>query len=224
LRFGVKGEDFHASLRLLIEAIDATPIDAIVVTPEVALTNFDYAHFDIAAAMAPLIDEALLRLSSSRTLLTTRIDTHEGKFYNRAVVYHRGAIVHTQAKHKLFTLGREREYFAPASLEDIHLFDIDGIRVGILICFELRFTPLWERLRGADMILVPAQWGSLRSAHFAVLSQALAIANQCYVIASDSANSDCTAQHFVWAPDGTTATHFEPDAIATMRRYINTGI
>lgn len=102
-------------------------------------------------------------------------------FYNEKVVY-------KQAKANLFPLGFEHLYFEPGKIENINLFEINGVKIGILICFEIRFIEFWQRLRGADLILVSAVWTKSRKVHFQSLTQALAIANQSYVLASDSAN------------------------------------
>jgi predicted amidohydrolase len=91
---------------------------------------------------------------------------------------------------------------------------------------------LWDRLRGADIIIVPAQWGKLRGHHFTTLLSALAVANQCYVVACDSANSDCSNHQGIHTPDAqclktpnqNSVASFDYQAIKTMRRYITTGI
>jgi len=99
-------------------------------------------------------------------------------------------IIHTQSKAELFVLNDERKYFLAGDEKDIKIIEIDGLKIASLICFELRFIRLWEKLKGADIIFIPAMWGILRKEHLETLSKALAIANQCFVIVSNSANDN----------------------------------
>jgi len=68
------------------------------------------------------------------------------------------------------------------------MFDFEGIKVGMVICYDLRFPELFRQLRqqGADVILVPAAFtATTGKAHWLTLLQARAIENQCYVLAAN---------------------------------------
>lgn len=59
-----------------------------------------------------------------------------------------------------------------------------AIRVGLTVCYDLRFPELY-RLLGADLLLVPAAFThTTGQAHWEVLLRARAIENQAYVLAS----------------------------------------
>jgi predicted amidohydrolase len=88
----------------------------------------------------------------------------------------------------------ERKYFKAGEIEDIKVIKLGELKIASLICFELRFTELWEKLKGADIIFVPAMWGTLRKEHYETLTKALAIANQCFVVASDSMSAKTVTQ------------------------------
>lgn len=225
--------NYQKNLDTLLSLAAQTAEGSIVLAPEVSITNFDYANFNEAAAFSQQIDHALLEASQNKTIVTTMVELHNDKFYNVAKVYHRGKIIHTQAKHKLFVIGDERKYFTAGPKDAIKIFEIEGIKVAILICFELRFSDLWQQILGADLILIPAQWGKIRSEHFTTLTQALAISNQAYVIASDAANDDTTAESGIITPFGETFRNqtaliqtlgFEPKTVDKMRRYIDIGL
>jgi omega-amidase len=225
--------DFTKNLDRLIELIDQTPEDAIIVAPEVCLSGFAYDRFEAAAAFTPVALEKLLWHIKDRLLIFTAITQEHGDFYNIAYALHKGSILHTQAKAKLFTLGAEHEHFYAGKEENIQPFIFEGIKIGILICFELRFKTLWQQLEGCDIITIPAQWGKLRSDHFQTLTNALAIMNQCYVIASDANNPDTSAQSGIITPFGgeirnsgidILTSHYEKRTVESMRRYLNVGI
>lgn len=225
--------DFAKNLDRLIALIDQTPEDAIVVAPEVCLSGFAYDRFTEAAVFTSFALERLHEHIGDRLLIFTAITERNGLFYNVAYALHQGKILHTQSKAKLFALGAEHEYFAAGEEAEIVPFVFEGIKIGILICFELRFKPLWQQLEGCDIIAISAQWGKLRSEHFVTLTNALALMNQCYVIASDGFNADTSAMSGIITPFGgeirnsgaeVLTSHYEARTVESMRRYLNVGI
>ncbi|MRJ02506.1 MAG: carbon-nitrogen hydrolase family protein [Epsilonproteobacteria bacterium] len=225
------GEDFSRNLENLKGLIEKS--GDLVVAPEVCLTGFAYDRFHEAAAFGERALEELLPLSRERIIAYTQIEKRGEKFYNVAYVLYRGEIVHSQPKVKLFAFGGETDYFTPGSMEDIGIFEIDGMRLGLLICFELRFLDIWQCLQGSDIILVPAMWGKLRKRHFEQLTQALAVMNQCFVVASDSANSDMAKSSAIITPFGEVtqddrkrliSQKVDLEQVRKMRRYMNVGL
>lgn len=67
------------------------------------------------------------------------------------------------------------------------LFDAGGIRVGVEICYDIRFPELTRRiaLEGAQLVLIPGAFPDPRSAHWDTLLAARAIENQLYVAAAN---------------------------------------
>ena len=224
---------FEKNLSHLMELIAQTPQDAIVVAPEVCLSGFAYDRFDEAAAFTPIALKQLLKCLADRLLIFTAITHEDGKFYNTAYALHKGAVLHTQTKAKLFALGGETDYFTAGIESAIKPFEFQGIKIGILICFELRFKTLWQMLEGCDIIAIPAQWGKLRSDHFVTLTNALGIINQCYVAASDALNEDTSGMSGIITPYGAEirnngeeilTSNYEERTVSSMRRYLNVGI
>ncbi len=69
-------------------------------------------------------------------------------------------------------------------------FEAEGLRVGMSVCYDLRFPELYRRLtfaegqRPCDLIAVPSAFTqSTGRAHWELLLRARAVENQCYVIA-----------------------------------------
>jgi predicted amidohydrolase len=224
---------FEKNLEHLISLVEQTPSDAIIVAPEVCLSGFAYDLFEQAAAFTLIALNQLRSCVQDRLLIFTAISKTEEKFYNTAYVLHNGAIIHTQNKAKLFALGGETDYFTVGDDRDIKPFDFQGIKIGILICFELRFKPLWQILEGCDIIAIPAQWGKLRSDHFVTLTNALSVMNQCYVAASDGLNEDTSGMSGIITPFGAEirnngeeilTSNYEERTVISMRRYLNVGI
>ncbi|MCS7232960.1 MAG: carbon-nitrogen family hydrolase, partial [Synergistetes bacterium] len=107
----------------------------------------------------------------------------KGNIYNTSFVFNReGKPLGVYRKIHLFGLMGEDKTFARG--RELCLFDLEGVKCGLIICYDLRFPELIRTLalKGAQIIFVPAQWPAARIAHWRILLQARAIENQCYVI------------------------------------------
>ncbi len=65
-------------------------------------------------------------------------------------------------------------------------FDADGLRVGLSVCYDLRFPELYRALMSppCDLIVVPSAFTyPTGAAHWELLLRARAVENQCYVLA-----------------------------------------
>jgi len=174
----------------------------LIVAPEVCLTAYDYENIDEACEFGVVAEEALKKAVKKQILIFTKLVKRDDGYYNEAVVIHKGEVVHRQAKHKLFLLGDEDKYLKRGSVDEVVAFEIEGVKYGILICFELRYKELWERLEGVDVVVVPAHWGEPRKRHLEILSSALAVMNQCFVVVANSAKEDMAKSSSINSPNG----------------------
>ncbi len=223
-------ENFDENIAHLLELLANLPKHSIAVTPEVCLTGFAYERMDEAAEAGAYAVEQIKKISEDRVITLTYIAKEGEDYLNRTDVIYNGDIVHSQHKVKLFPLGNEHNHFKPGSEDEVKIFEIDGIKFGLIICFELRFTELWLKLRGADIILNPSLWGKPRKQHYEILTRALAITNQCYVVAADGANPDMARSSAVIDPNGKAISDdyaeviegvFDPREVKRIRRYID---
>ncbi len=198
-------DDFDKNLQKLVRLIKKTPTDSIICAPEVSLTHFSYDRFDEAADFSGKATEELLALSTNKIITITMTEKRNGRYFNMARVFYQNKIVFERAKHKLFPLDGEPEHYTPGEEGDVKIFEVAGIKFGVLVCFELRFVELWAKLKGADIILIPAMWGKPRKKHFEQLCEALSLTNQCYVVASDSSNKEMASSSAVITPSGVSA-------------------
>jgi len=192
--------DYNKNLNRLIKYIKANRGANLIVAPEVCLTGFDYKNFNKVADFYDIAIKRVLEVVGDEIFIFTIIKRENGGIVNQAVVIHNHKILYTQNKYKLFR--DETKYFLAGREEDFLHFSINGVKFGIIICFELRFKELWKRLEGVDIIVAPSMWGRPRKVHLEVLAQALAIMNQCFVIVSDSADSDMAKGSLVASPWG----------------------
>lgn len=83
--------------------------------------------------------------------------------------------------------GRYRESDDYAFGERVVVADTPLGRLGLTVCYDLRFPELYTRLReaGAELIAVPAAFTAVTgAAHWQVLTRARAIETQCYLLAA----------------------------------------
>lgn len=229
----VTTSDLEQNLQTLLTMLESADEESFIVAPEVALSGFDYDHLESIVAFAPRAIKEIKAATKEKTLIVTLLEKKGDKIYNSVKLFHKGEVIFERAKARLFALGDEEKHMSQGDERDIALVEIDGVKVGILICFELRFKQFWSELEGADIIAIPAWWGVLRATHLAQLSQALALINQCYVVVSDSANAECSGECSIISPFGVVQQNgntpclkvpYEQKEIKRMRRYIDVGI
>ena len=225
--------NYDENLDTLLNLIKETDKNSLIVAPEVCLTAYDYDNFEEVIAFADKAMEAIKKVSFHKIIIVTIIEKREGETFNFAKVFHNGEIVYERAKARLFRFGDEHKYMSEGKDDSFKIIKINGIKIAILICFELRFKELWKISEGADVIAVPSYWGVLRTEHFKSMTQTLAIINQCYVVASDSLNEDCTKMSGIITPQGVVERNFDKSIlnvayskkeITLMRRYMDVGI
>jgi predicted amidohydrolase len=194
--------DFDVNLQNLELLILNCKEQDFILAPELAVNGYSYDNMDLAVTYTQKAIDSFTKLSKNKTIAITLTTKENNKYYNTLHIFHNCKIIHTQSKHKIFVLNDERKYFEPGNIDDIKVIDINGVKVASLICFELRFIELWKQIQGADIILVPAMWGAPRKDNFETLCKALAIANQCFVMASSCANSTYAKGSAIISPFG----------------------
>ena len=112
-----------------------------------------------------------------------------GKVRNASLAYDdRGQRVARYDKIHLFGFdnGQER-YLEAETIEagnEVVTFDAPCGRVGLSVCYDLRFPEMFRAMGEVDLIVLPAAFTyTTGSAHWEVLLRARAIENQCYVMA-----------------------------------------
>jgi predicted amidohydrolase len=89
--------------------------------------------------------------------------------------------VHRYRKIHPFSFGGEEKHFRAGS--DLVTVDIEGLRVSMFVCYDLRFADeFWQLAHDTDLYLVPANWPEKRHLAWTSLLQARAIENQAYVV------------------------------------------
>ncbi len=124
--------------------------------------------------------------------------SHPDKSFNTSVVIDaNGEILATYRKGHLFDVNvpgevvhEESRHIAPG--DQLSVVDACGLRLGLSVCFDLRFAELYRQLslHGATVLAVPSSFAvSTGLVHWEVLLRARAIENHAYVIAAAQAGT-----------------------------------
>lgn len=120
-------------------------------------------------------------------------ERYDGRIYNASPLFDRtGELIAIYRKIHLFDVRlddqppfRESATFTAGTELVTHV--VDDVRVGLAICYDLRFPELFRGLMtlGAEVLLLPSQFQYRTGiAHWEVLLRARAIENQCFVVAA----------------------------------------
>ncbi|WIM05432.1 MAG: carbon-nitrogen hydrolase family protein [Candidatus Nitricoxidivorans perseverans] len=113
-----------------------------------------------------------------------------GKMRNACLVHDdTGACVARYDKIHLFAFRKGAEaYEEAATIEsgsEVVAFDSPFGRVGLAVCYDLRFPELFRAMGEVDLLVIPAAFTETTGrAHWELLVRARAVENQCYAIAS----------------------------------------
>lgn len=118
--------------------------------------------------------------------------SRKGKYYNTSLlISEKGKIIAKYRKIHLFDLEAGKDLTSIESDKilpgrEIVTADVFGIKVGLSVCYDLRFPGIYRQLskKGAKIIFVPSNFASFTGrAHWKVLLRARAVENQVFMVA-----------------------------------------
>jgi predicted amidohydrolase len=130
------------------------------------------------------------------------------RVHNSAVILTpEGKILHNYRKIHLFDALSVRESDRMIHGGDLpRIFTIKGVRVGVAICYDLRFPELFRKLalQGAQLIVVPSAWyaGPLKEEHWLTLLKARAIENTIYIAGANLTRGAFSGRSSIFDPFG----------------------
>ena len=109
-----------------------------------------------------------------------------GKYYNTCpVINRRGEFIAKYDKNHLFSYYDDCENKYITKGENPVIINIEGVKIGLSICYDIRFPEIYRSYRkaGADLMVNMAAWPLSRKIHWDNLSCARAVENQTYMVA-----------------------------------------
>lgn len=190
VQFNVKPGNVEANLVHMRDAlVRASDRGAqLAVLPEMWSSGFSGKNLAaLATSTAAIVDE-LLELSRTLGLVIvgSMPEPNNERVFNTVHLIDNGRLAGVYRKIHLFSLLGEDRVFSAG--DGLLLADTSIGKVGVIICYDLRFPELSRRLaiEGAQILCVPAQWPIPRCEHWRTLLLARAIENQLFVVASNT--------------------------------------
>lgn len=186
----------------------------VVVAPEYSsyfVDPFDDTLAEHAQPIDGTFTRALATIAAQNDLRIVAGLVEEGagdRVRNTAVAVDGTGVIATYRKQHLYdAFGQtESRWIEPGRLGEVETFVVDGLRFGLMTCYDLRFPEVARTLvdQGADVILVPSEWvrGPLKEHHWEALLVARAIENTAYLAAADHAPPVGVGRSMVVDPRG----------------------
>lgn len=187
---------------------------SLLVLPEALLARDD-SDPDLSVKSAQEIDGGFLQLlrDESRnygltTVLTLHVPSGEGRATNTLVAIRQGEVIAQYQKLHLYdAFAMQESRLVDAGQQIPPLIDIDGVRVGLMTCYDLRFPELalTLALNGAEVLVLPTAWvkGPMKEYHWATLLAARALDTTCYIVAAGECGTRNIGQSRIIDPMGT---------------------
>ncbi|KQX76390.1 carbon-nitrogen hydrolase family protein [Aeromicrobium sp. Root472D3] len=195
----------------------------LVVLPEATMHDFGSTDHDLSAVAEPLDGPFVAMLATEAvrlgaTVVAGMFERVDGAlpFNTLVVVGPDGALRTSYRKIHLYdSFGyKESERLLPGEVEPV-VVDVDGRRVGLMTCYDLRFPELARALvdAGAETLVVPAAWvaGDHKLDHWRTLLRARAIENTVHVVAAAQGGERYTGHSLVVDPWGSIVVEADSD-------------
>ncbi|MHB1686909.1 MAG: nitrilase-related carbon-nitrogen hydrolase [Ignavibacteriaceae bacterium] len=165
----------------------------LLIFPEMTLTGFTmYAEKfseQVSGESFQYFSKIALKLNCH--VIAGIIEEEKKNFFNTLIhIGSDGNIFKTYRKIHPFSYSSEDKHYKKG--KDVVVTAVDGWKVGLSICYDLRFPELY-RFYGkekAELIVVIANWPDTRIEHWKTLLRARAIENQCYVAGVNRIGND----------------------------------
>ena len=174
---------------------------SLFVLPEALLARDDH-DADLSVKSAQLLEGEFLgrlRRESKRNMMTTILTIHvpstPGRAWNMLVALQAGNIVARYAKLHLYdAFAIQESRHVDAGNEIAPLLEVEGMKVGLMTCYDLRFPELAlaQALQGAEILVLPAAW--VRGA----------LDTTCYMVAAGECGNKNIGQSRIIDPFGVT--------------------
>jgi predicted amidohydrolase len=188
----------------------------LVVLPEASMHGFDAAGADLSPIAEPLDGPFVTALAaeSAASGIVVVAGLFEpapvpGRVFNTVVIVGSGGVLARYRKVHLYdALGwRESDQVQPGDpTEAPAVVDVDGLHLGVMTCFDLRFPESARVLAeaGATVLGVPAAWvaGPGKREQWEVLLRARAIENGAFVLGAAQPEPAFTGHSAIVGPSG----------------------
>jgi predicted amidohydrolase len=190
--------EVEANLQRISRAVEeaAAAGAVLAVLPEAAVTGYAFGSLEEArpvARRAGAVAQGMLgglAEAHRMTIICGTLEAQGDELFNAALVATPDGRRYTYRKMHLPYLGVDR--FTTPGPDAPSVFDAGGMRIGVLICYDLRFPEAARMcaLDGADLIALPTNWPVGVDFHPGIFAPSRAAENHCYLLAADRVGTE----------------------------------
>ncbi|MEG8945672.1 carbon-nitrogen family hydrolase [Rosettibacter firmus] len=178
-------------IETLIDKLNEKP--DLLIFPEMTLTGFTMHSNKFAEEIDGSGMKYFMKLASELKthIFFGIIEKNDSKFYNSLIHLDRnGLITAYYRKIHPFTHTKEDKFYSAGN--EIVITKIDQAKIGLSICYDLRFPELFRLYakQKVELIINIANWPIDRIEHWKTLLKARAIENQCFIIGVNRTGND----------------------------------
>jgi predicted amidohydrolase len=178
----------------VLEAVSAGA--SLVALPEAAVTGYAFGSLEealpVARRASGIAEDRLAGLAETHrvTIVCGSLEATADEVYNVALISLPDGRRYRYRKMHLPFLGIDR--FATPGPDAPPVIEVDGLRFGVLICYDLRFPEAARicALEAADLIVLPTNWPVGVDFHPGIFAPARAAENHCYLLACDRVGTE----------------------------------
>ncbi len=203
IQYNIFWEDVQQNLAKLTTQLQQLSAQAqLVVLPEMFTTGFTMNPTGLAEDMDGLtVTWMREQAKTHRIMLCGSIIIKENEnYYNRFISVMPNEQLAFYNKRHLFAKAGEHEAYTAGNKKII--IQANGLKILPVICYDIRF-PVWCKntldqhgIPTYDVLLVVANWPSVRIMHWQQLLIARAIENQCFVVAVNRVGTDGNGHYY----------------------------
>ena len=180
--------------RAVAEAAAAGAVLAVL--PEAAVTGYAFGSLEEARPVARRASVVAMEVLAGMaqvhrmTVICGTLEAQGDEVFNAALVVTANGKRYTYRKMHLPYLGVDR--FTTPGPNAPSVIDVGGLRIGVLICYDLRFPEAARMcaLDGADLIALPTNWPVGVDFHPGIFAPSRAAENHCYLLACDRVGTE----------------------------------
>ncbi len=154
--------DREVTIAKIERLLAGKPLPDLLVLPELCNSGYNFSSPDHAhelaedPAQSPFLEFLSTYCRRGSCHIVTGLNERDGdQVFNTAMLIGPDGILGKYRKLHLFL--NEKDYFIPGDL-GLPIFEISGVKIGILICFDWIFPEIWRilALKGVDIICHPS--------------------------------------------------------------------
>jgi omega-amidase len=194
VQYSPEWENKEANKENLIKLISTAHIqDSLLIFPEMTLTGFTMKSNVFAEDLKGESFQFFAKIASDNNahVIGGLIEKEKDSIYNTLVhINPFGELLASYRKIHPFSYSGENKFYIRGNKTSIT--EINGWKIGLSICYDLRFPELYRQYarERVELIIVIANWPDTRIGQWKTLLCARAIENQCYVAAVNRVGDD----------------------------------